>query len=67
MGSDPDWREVHDRLKLIPSVLETESPSAGTPASEYDLACLAPTDDPQMLGRIGTYEVSGVIGRGGMA
>ncbi|HLJ10638.1 MAG TPA: protein kinase [Planctomycetaceae bacterium] len=26
---------------------------------------LAPTDDPQMLGRIGPYEVAGVIGRGG--
>ncbi len=27
---------------------------------------LAPTDDPEMLGRIGGYEVSGVIGCGGM-
>lgn len=26
---------------------------------------LAPTDNPQMLGRIGTYEVAGVIGSGG--
>jgi serine/threonine-protein kinase len=26
---------------------------------------LAPTDDPQMLGRIGGYEVAGVIGSGG--
>ena len=30
------------------------------------LALLNPTDDPQMLGRIGGYEVSGVIGSGGM-
>ena len=30
------------------------------------LAMLNPTDDPQMLGRIGGYEVSGVIGSGGM-
>jgi len=66
VGSDPDWREVRDRLKLIPDILHTESPSSGTPTSEYDLAFLAPTDDPQMLGRIGPYEVSGVIGRGGM-
>jgi serine/threonine-protein kinase len=28
--------------------------------------CLAPTDDPQMLGRIGEYEISGVVGVGGM-
>ncbi len=26
---------------------------------------LAPTDDPQMLGRIGSYEIAGVIGSGG--
>jgi serine/threonine protein kinase len=30
------------------------------------LKLLAPTDDPQMLGRIGPYEVSGIIGAGGM-
>ncbi len=30
------------------------------------LELLAPTDDPQMLGRLGSYEVSGVIGAGGM-
>jgi serine/threonine protein kinase len=30
------------------------------------LGLLHPTDDPQMLGRLGGYEVSGVIGSGGM-
>ena len=30
------------------------------------VAMLAPTDDPEMLGRIGGYEVSGMIGCGGM-
>ena len=30
------------------------------------LGMLAPTDDPNMLGRLGPYEVSGVIGAGGM-
>ncbi|MDZ4819171.1 MAG: protein kinase, partial [Planctomycetota bacterium] len=30
------------------------------------LSALHPTDDPAMLGRIGPYEVSGVIGSGGM-
>ena len=30
------------------------------------LHLLNPTDDPQMLGRLGGYEVSGVIGSGGM-
>jgi serine/threonine protein kinase len=30
------------------------------------LDSLAPTDDPEMLGRFGEYEISGVIGIGGM-
>ena len=30
------------------------------------LGVLAPTDDPRMMGRLGVYEVSGVIGSGGM-
>jgi serine/threonine protein kinase len=30
------------------------------------LKFLAPTDDPHMLGRLGSYEVSGIIGAGGM-
>lgn len=30
------------------------------------LSILAPTDDPQMFGRLGPYEISGVVGAGGM-
>ena len=30
------------------------------------LKLLAPTDDERMLGRLGTYEVAGVVGSGGM-
>lgn len=30
------------------------------------LEALAPTDDPEMLGRLGEYEISGVVGVGGM-
>ncbi|MCG8651917.1 MAG: protein kinase, partial [Pirellulales bacterium] len=30
------------------------------------LDLLSPTDDPEMLGRIGDYEISGVVGVGGM-
>ncbi|MCA9184278.1 MAG: protein kinase [Pirellulaceae bacterium] len=33
---------------------------------ESVLGALAPTDDPHMLGRLGSYEISGVIGAGGM-
>ena len=30
------------------------------------LSLLGPTDDPRMLGRIGPYEITGILGRGGM-
>ena len=33
---------------------------------QQTLKLLAPTDDPHMLGRLGPYEVSGIIGAGGM-
>lgn len=35
-------------------------------SGRLDLSFLAPSDEPASLGRIGTYEVVGVIGRGGM-
>ncbi len=37
-----------------------------THSVQHVLDALGPTDDPQMLGRIGGYEVSGVVGFGGM-
>ena len=65
-GSGPDWQEARDRLKLLSSLIDSESTDSNAPMGKLDLAFLSPTDDPQMLGRIGPYEVSGVIGRGGM-
>jgi len=44
----------------------TSSPERGLASEEAVLRSLAPTDDPRMLGRLGTYEISGVIGYGGM-
>jgi serine/threonine protein kinase len=45
----------------------TEPYEAGSPAEiEEPLSFLAPSDWPDSLGRLGTYEVKGVIGRGGM-
>ena len=46
----------HDELESGPRSIQTKSV----------LDMLAPTDDPNMLGRLGPYEVSGVIGAGGM-
>lgn len=42
---------------------QTESPVS---ADMLHLDFLAPTDDPHMLGRFGGYEISGVVGCGGM-
>ena len=36
------------------------------PAADESLDFLAPSDWPDSLGRLGTYEVKGVLGRGGM-
>ena len=36
------------------------------PSTASLLRLLGPTDDPNMLGRIGTYEVAAIVGRGGM-
>ncbi len=70
-AGDDVWLEVRESLSM-------ESTSGG--ASPFDssageelafghdsvLSLLAPTDDERMLGRLGTYEVVGVIGSGGM-
>jgi serine/threonine protein kinase len=69
--TDELWRE-----QIAPALkAPTDAPRSAhsleldpLPESSLDsvLKLLGPTDDPQMLGRIGTYEIVGVIGRGGM-
>jgi hypothetical protein len=46
----------------LPNQLAQESPLALFGLQD----CLSPTDDPRMLGRLGGYEVMGIIGQGGM-
>ena len=73
------WREASelltDRARRSNMVDLANDPSTSggfttstTFAEQMDhvVGMLAPTDDPEMLGRIGGYEVSGVIGCGGM-
>ncbi len=43
-----------------------DEPQTTGPQIQQVLEMLLPTDDPHMLGRLGTYEVSGVVGAGGM-
>ena len=76
-AADNDWwddaseflsTDEHDNLALngSPTVIRSdEDPGHRTDVRQI-IAWLAPTDDPAMLGRIGTYEIAGVIGAGGM-
>jgi serine/threonine protein kinase/6-phosphogluconolactonase (cycloisomerase 2 family) len=63
------WDEAKSSLAKKPSrdvgpgdLVEADEPSP----NEQLLELLGPTDDPAMLGRIGTYEIVGILGRGGM-
>lgn len=62
----PDsWQDV--RRFLSPAEVETLalSPLGGGDLSFYR-KMLGPSDDPRMLGRVGAYEIVGLLGRGGM-
>lgn len=57
----------------LPQWTEKQNSFQGTRAGEIshsihsvDLSVLGPTDDPASMGRIGNYEIQGIIGRGGM-
>jgi serine/threonine-protein kinase len=60
-GDDDDWRSVRELLADPPLTVE---PDVAAPA-RISLSFLAPSDDPAMLGRVGPYEIAGVVGRGG--
>jgi serine/threonine-protein kinase len=62
MTSDDRWAEAV-RENLTPETGEWE---AGLRRRLGALDFLAPTDWPDSLGRLGSYEVKGVLGRGGM-
>lgn len=60
-GSDDDWRFARELL--------LDGSSAGghddAHSPSLSLSFLAPSDDPAMAGRVGPYEIAGVVGRGG--
>lgn len=68
--SDPFWRRrIAPVLQSSPELRAggaIDSEHDGDPSLDVALRLLGPTDDPRMLGRIGSYEVVGVVGRGGM-
>ena len=70
------WREAENLLKPSgfdsPGIDENsdsgflKGPQRQPLQIQSVLDALKPTDDPEMLGRLGGYEVSGVVGAGGM-
>jgi len=66
-GEPSWWKEAREVLSSEETRLsaraEVDDWEQGVAAATLDF--LAPSDDPAMLGRIGVYEVAGLIGRGG--
>ena len=66
------WDDTHRFLKDDDGELEPLSTlgESDEPIDHHSinriLESLAPTDDPSMLGRLDGYEISGVVGHGGM-
>ncbi len=48
------------------ALLSWSSGEQSQSSQSVDLSVLGPTDDPASMGRIGNYEIQGIIGRGGM-
>ncbi|MEQ8787753.1 MAG: protein kinase [Pirellulaceae bacterium] len=72
-AENPWWRAAAEFLADGPLEFETVSQATtegDTPPPnlmvQQVLDHLAPTDDPRMLGRLGGYEIAGVVGSGGM-
>lgn len=71
-GAPQDWQQVEEFLSDESFELAPLSQCGISEEAENEdahgrlLNLLGPSDDPRMLGRLGTYEVAGVIGSGGM-
>lgn len=81
-GDDSEWSTTRELLASSSERLAWTPAMGVSPLSEtlphfpgvsgesrppvIDLAFLGPTDDPDYLGRVGPYEIAGVIGQGGM-
>lgn len=76
-GSEAAWESarellIHQAPTTSHWVSSAETSGRSDPNSEWHPACtsslvlsvLSPTDDPEFVGRIGSYEISGIVGRG---
>jgi serine/threonine protein kinase len=69
-GQPDDWNAARDFLSSAVDEATSDSDDLEVSCSDAFikgvLGVLSPSDDPRMLGRLGTYEVAGVVGHGGM-
>jgi eukaryotic-like serine/threonine-protein kinase len=67
-AEDPMWSEAGEYLnETLDGVHGSESTGTQQPAAvQRQLDCLSPASHPEMLGRLGRYEIERVIGTGGM-
>ena len=64
LGGDETWQEEASRWLTI---LEDGGPVDDAPCQlPVDTSFLDPPSHPEMLGRIGRYDIEGLVGRGGM-
>ncbi len=72
IGPEQWWSDVQSVLLNSRTGAFSQRNASSTDAEPYErstaklLDLLGPTDDPNMLGRIGPYEIIGLLGQGGM-
>ncbi|MEM8671603.1 MAG: protein kinase [Planctomycetota bacterium] len=66
-ADDVHWQQAGKMLGPSPTLNEIHQTTASLPLSTRQvLELLGPTDDPKSMGRLGSFEVIGVIGSGAM-
>ncbi len=60
------WQDLESALRSETAEGEYENTESKESVCQRLTALLGPTDDPSMLGRIGAYEIIGLLGYGGM-
>ncbi len=66
VGDRAWWQDLDSALRSDTADGEYENTESKESVCQRLTALLGPTDDPSMLGRIGAYEIIGLLGYGGM-